>query len=117
MRTPLRLLSLIAVSLLVIALAVGPAKPSVALATTTGTGSLSAAEYHSCALKNGQAYCWGWNDSGLGNGSDSISDLPVAVDTSGVLAGKSLTRVSSGSSSICALDSSAAAYCWGYNAC
>ena len=51
----------------------------------------------------------------LGNGSTGDSYLPVAVNTSGVLAGKTLIQLSSGGASSCALDSSGAVYCWGYN--
>ncbi len=116
MRISLRLLSLVIVSLLMSALASGLTLQSAVSAATPGTGSLGTASYDSCALKNGQAYCWGWNDEGqLGNGTDTESDLPVAVDTSGLLAGKTLNQVSTGNSSSCALDSSGAAYCWGDN--
>ncbi len=78
--------------------------------------SISAGAYLSCGIEAGLAYCWGMNGNGaLGNGSDSNSDVPVAVDTSGVLAGKTLTQISAGDSFACALDSSGAAYCWGGN--
>ena len=64
----------------------------------------------------GKAYCWGRNNYGqLGNGSTNDSNTPVAVDTSGVLAGKILTQIQSGETSTCALDSSGKAYCWGRN--
>jgi len=39
----------------------------------------------------------------------------VAVDTSGVLAGKTLTQIAVGNDHACALDSTGAAYCWGIN--
>ena len=39
--------------------------------------------------------------------------MPVAVVTSGVLAGKALTEIATGSGSTCALASTGAAYCWG----
>ena len=70
-----------------------------------------------CALDNtGAAYCWGDNGSGeLGNGSTTSSLAPVAVSTSGVLAGKTLIQISAGGQSACALDSTGAAYCWGGN--
>ena len=110
------MLSLAVVSLLVGGLVTGLARPPAASAASRGTGSLGTADYDSCVLRNGQAYCWGWNTLGqLGNGSDAESDLPVAVDTSGALAGKTLIQVSSGDTSSCALDSSGAAYCWGDN--
>ena len=64
----------------------------------------------------GAAYCWGYNNWGqLGDGSTADSSVPVAVDTSGVLAGKTLTQISANYGSTCALDTSGAAYCWGYN--
>ena len=65
----------------------------------------------------GSGFCWGRNSSGqLGDASSSNSSVPVAVDTSGVLAGKTLTQVTSGAYYTCALDSTGAAYCWGSNA-
>ena len=70
-----------------------------------------------CALDStGGAYCWGDNQNGgLGDGSTANSSVPVAVDTSGVLAGKILTHISVGGDGACALDSAGAAYCWGDN--
>jgi alpha-tubulin suppressor-like RCC1 family protein/Tfp pilus assembly protein PilE len=62
------------------------------------------------------AYCWGAGTSGqLGNGGSIDSSVPVAVDTSGVLSGKTIKDISGWSSSSCALDSSGNAYCWGDN--
>jgi alpha-tubulin suppressor-like RCC1 family protein len=69
-----------------------------------------------CALEAGQAYCWGSNANGdLGDGSTASSNVPVAVDTRGVLAGKTLTQISASDGYACALDTSGAAYCWGSN--
>jgi hypothetical protein len=79
---------------------------------------ISAGQEEACALDSaGHAYCWGLNTSGeLGDGSTSNSAVPpVAVDTSGVLAGKTLTQISTGFDVTCALDSTGAAYCWGNN--
>ena len=72
---------------------------------------------HTCALdSSGAAYCWGLNSSGqLGNNSVTQSLVPVAVTTSGVLSGKTLTQITAGNAHTCALDSSGAAYCWGAN--
>ena len=72
---------------------------------------------YTCALNSaGQAYCWGenWNGS-LGDNSTTNRTTPVAVDTTGVLAGKTLTQISSGNGHTCALDSAGQVYCWGYN--
>jgi alpha-tubulin suppressor-like RCC1 family protein len=78
---------------------------------------ISAGQQHACALDtSGQAYCWGLNIYGaLGDGATTDSSVPVAVDTSGVLAGKTLTKLAGGETSTCALDTSGAAYCWGDN--
>jgi alpha-tubulin suppressor-like RCC1 family protein len=69
----------------------------------------------SCAIDSeGEAYCWGTKDS-LGNGSATNALSPVPVDTDGVLAGKTLTDISVGSFTACALDTGGRAYCWGWN--
>ncbi len=54
--------------------------------------AIDAGYSHVCALDSaGKVYCWGNNYYGeLGNGSSTNSAVPVAVDTSGVLTGKSL---------------------------
>src|ERR1017187_1471225 len=82
-----------------------------------GAGALiTAGSFHSCAIESGKAYCWGDNGSGqLGNGSTVGSSVPVAVDTSGVLAGQVLTQITAGGAYTCALDGAGAAYCWGDN--
>src|ERR1700691_5570054 len=43
----------------------------------------------------------------------SGSTVPVAVDTSGVLAGQTLTQIAVGYTLTCAADSAGAAFCWG----
>ena len=71
-----------------------------------------------CAVDStGAAFCWGWNYYGeLGDpAAGGTSDEPVAVDASGVLAGTDLTQISAGSEDTCAVDSTGAAYCWGWN--
>jgi alpha-tubulin suppressor-like RCC1 family protein len=69
-----------------------------------------------CALSSaGAVYCWGWGAGGdLGNGTTTTTQTtPVAVTTSGVLSGVTLTQIAVGSYSACALSSAGAAYCWG----
>lgn len=71
-----------------------------------------------CALaSDNKPYCWGSNTTygNLGNNSMTDSRVPVAVNTSGVLSGKTIVSISSGNSHACALDSSGKAYCWGWN--
>ena len=93
------------------------AAPAAGVAAPPVTAVVSAGlDNHACAVVDGRLYCWGADGSGaLRDGSTSgHSDAPVTVDTSGVLAGKTMTAVSVGDAgSACALDSSGAAYCWG----
>ena len=72
---------------------------------------------HTCALDTtGAVYCWGLDSSGqLGNNSTAQSLVPVAVTTSGVLSGKTITQIAAGNSHTCALDTTGTAYCWGAN--
>ena len=78
---------------------------------------ISAGSSHTCAIaSDDKAYCWGYNSEGnLGNNSTANSRVPVAVNTSGVLAGKTIKQISAGSSHTCAIASDDKAYCWGYN--
>ena len=101
-----------------------PSTPAVPVAVDTSgvlagktLTQITAGDNHMCALDSaGAAYCWGHNSDGeLGDGSTADSSVPVAVDTSGVLAGKTLTQITAGSDHTCALDSTGAAYCWGDN--
>ena len=49
----------------------------------------------------------------LGNGTTSMTKVPVAVNTTGVLAGKTIKQISAGTSHTCAIASDDKAYCWG----
>jgi alpha-tubulin suppressor-like RCC1 family protein len=74
---------------------------------------------HTCAIAAGTVYCWGSNVSGqLGinsTGANTNSSTPVAVLTSGVLNGQTVTAVAAGEAHTCVI-ASGKAYCWGYNA-
>ena len=77
--------------------------------------AIAAGYAHTCAVANDKAYCWGDNDRGqLGNNTATNSSVPVAVDTTGVLAGKTVTAVVAGVSLTCAVAEGKAS-CWGYN--
>jgi len=81
-----------------------------------GWSQIDAGNSYTCALSVGKVYCWGYNTDGqLGNNSTSNSAVPVAVDTSGVLAGKTVTAFSTGVSHSCVVASDNKAYCWGSN--
>lgn len=80
--------------------------------------SISAGIFHNCAVaSNNQAYCWGHDDVGqLGDGAtDNTGTLPVAVNTTGLLSGKTILSVSSGGYHTCVITSDNQAYCWGDN--
>lgn len=73
---------------------------------------------HSCVIaSDDKPYCWGYNVSGqLGNNSTTQSNVPVAVDASGVLSGKTLSSLTmyTGNDS-CVISSDNNMYCWGTN--
>ncbi|HOY54644.1 MAG TPA: hypothetical protein PL015_08205 [Opitutaceae bacterium] len=81
--------------------------------------SVSAGQYHSVALcSDGTLAAWGWNNSGeLGNGATSYfpTTRPVAVDMTGVLAGKTVVAVSAGQYHSVALCSDGTLAAWGIN--
>jgi hypothetical protein len=62
-----------------------------------------------CALDSGgAAYCWADDAEGeIGDEdtSEEQSGVPEAVDTSGVLAGKTLTQITAADQTTCAVDS------------
>lgn len=61
-------------------------------------------------------YCWGNNNAGqLGNGTTNNSSVPVAVDHSGLLAGKTVQEISTNGSSVCVVASDNKTYCIGQN--
>jgi len=67
-----------------------------------------------CVLAAGRPYCWGDGSTGnLGTGTTASSDVPVAVSTSGVLAGKTITQITAALFAECALDTAGHVYCWG----
>lgn len=77
--------------------------------------AISAGWWHTCAVAGGKAYCWGDSSRrGLDSGTTTGSKVPVAIDTSGVLAGKTLTAISAANAHTCAV-ASGKAYCWGNN--
>ena len=84
----------------------------------SGWKSVSVGNSFVCAISlNDLAYCWGYNSYGqLGNNSTTNSSVPVAVDASGVLSGKTIKAISAGTSHVCAIASDNQAYCWGWNA-
>jgi alpha-tubulin suppressor-like RCC1 family protein len=81
--------------------------------------SFTGRSLHMCGLTSaGEAYCWGWNDSGqIGNGrltssgecsQPSQCESPERVDTA-----ETFDVISAGGSHTCAVNAAGAAYCWG----
>lgn len=79
--------------------------------------AVSAGEDHSLALcSDGTVAAWGWNAAGqLGNNSSSTSRVPVAVTTTGLLAGKTVIAISAGNGHSLALCSDGTLAGWGSN--
>ncbi|MBI3889659.1 hypothetical protein HY312_03770 [Candidatus Saccharibacteria bacterium] len=77
---------------------------------------VSAGKTTTCAIADGQAYCWGDNTTKqLGDGTFTARSSPVAVSGgSNVLTGKAITSISAGVTHTCAV-ANASAYCWGSN--
>ena len=93
----------------IIALALALASPG---GIVTALVSVAAAATVDASL----AYASGYNNEGeLGNNSNVSSSVPVAVDASGVLAGKTITLISAGFSHSLALCSDGTLAAWGYN--
>jgi alpha-tubulin suppressor-like RCC1 family protein len=67
---------------------------------------------HTCALTTtGQALCWGRGDHGsLGTGRTSNEALPTPVDTTGDLAGKTITQIAAGGYGTLVIDSDGFGY-------
>lgn len=93
----------------------------VAVSTSTGlsgkviTNILNGGYGHTCAVADGQAYCWGRNNYGqLGDNTTTDKTSPTAVNVAGVLSGKGVTQLIGGDLYTCSV-ANGRAYCWGDN--
>ncbi|WP_294222193.1 tandem-95 repeat protein [Prosthecobacter sp.] len=79
--------------------------------------AIAAGAYHSVALcSDGTVVAWGDNQGGaLGNNTAIASGVPVAVDVSGVLSGKTVTAISAGYYHSLVLCSDGTVAAWGDN--
>jgi len=79
----------------------------------TNVQSISAGEFHTCAISNAATYCWGDNSGGkLGNGNTTQQDQAVATLFSGLSTGA--VAVTAGGRHSCQIMSSGI-QCWGLN--
>ena len=103
----------------------GFANSSVPVAVNTGgvlsgktVVAVAAGAFHSLALcSDGTVAAWGVNSHGqLGNGTNFASGAPVAVNTSGVLSGKTVIAIAAGQHHSLALCSDGTLAAWGNDA-
>lgn len=86
------------------------------LAGKTVTKVAAGSAYCLVLCSDGTMYAWGSNTSGqLGNGTTISSAVPVAVDQTGVLAGKTVVSICSGSGHALVLCSDGTLAGWGSN--
>lgn len=78
---------------------------------------IASGRLHSMALaSDGTLVSWGFNGNGeLGNGGTASSNVPVAVDRTGVLAGKTVVQMAAGVTHSLALTSDGTVVAWGRN--
>jgi len=86
-------------------------EPETVVGLSQGVDAISAALFTACALRSGQALCWGWNgDNQVGNDTCELScSRPVPVQG---LPGP-VQAISIGGFHTCALLGGGAAECWG----
>lgn len=80
--------------------------------------SISVGWEHTMALtSDGKIFAWGINNHGaVGDGSAvAVRNVPVAVDMTGALAGKTVVAISAGGAHSLALTSEGKVYGWGFN--
>ena len=86
------------------------------LAGKTVTGISGIGDHGLMLCSDGTVAAWGWNSYGqLGNNSTTDSTLPVAVDATGVLAGKMVVAVAASFDASLALCSDGTLAAWGCN--
>lgn len=88
----------------------GGADPGTPLVSPAGPSKLAGRYFHSCAVVEGQPYCWGRGSEGAFVGTTSDQPLPLPVDV-----GREVVSVRTGRAFSCALDAAGALFCWGAN--
>lgn len=85
----------------------------VAVSGVSDVVALAAGGSHTCALtSSGELWCWGSNGEGqFGDGTLTSRNRPTRIQS----LEESVTHVTAGSGSTCAITASRKAYCWGRN--
>jgi len=87
-------------------------RPHQVVGLDNGVTAISGGHWHSCAVADGGATCWGYNAYGqLGDGSETSASVPVPV--AGL--GEGISTVAGGGLHTCAATGAGAAKCWGHN--
>ncbi|MCL2371495.1 IPT/TIG domain-containing protein [Candidatus Saccharibacteria bacterium] len=72
--------------------------------------------YSFAVSADGEVFSWGQNANGqLGNGTTTNSNIPTAVDMSGVLAGRRIVQITGGNGHTLAVDDEGSVFGWGFN--
>jgi alpha-tubulin suppressor-like RCC1 family protein len=89
-----------------------PVKVSDGAMGNSGVEAISAGGNHTCALKDGEVFCWGSNGSGrLGDGTTTSRSTPVKV-SDGAMGNSGVEAISLGNDYTCALKAGEM-FCWG----
>ncbi len=83
----------------------------------SGVSSVVASFYHTCGIRNGGAYCWGYNGNGeAGTGSASSTRIQAPLSTPMANLTSDVKTISVGSRHSCAIKNDGQkVYCWGNN--
>ncbi|WP_437282013.1 hypothetical protein WME90_16065 [Sorangium sp. So ce375] len=101
----------------------GDSLPPVNLGTGKTAVTITAGDYHTCAILNDSSVkCWGYNNYGqLGLGRNntnmgrSASDMGDSLPPVNLGTGKTAVAIAAGGSHTCALLNDSSVKCWGYN--
>lgn len=89
------------------------ASPVAVVGLSSGVSKISAGFIHTCAIQNGQVYCWGISSHGrlgIGYPSSSMYTTPQSVSLP-----EDAVDISVADRLSCAVTVSGKIYCWGYN--
>jgi alpha-tubulin suppressor-like RCC1 family protein len=76
---------------------------------------ISAGKFHTCAIADAKAYCWGLRGDGAIGDDEGLVESQTSPSAVAGLDGVAIIEVSAGDRSTCALDDTGQAWCWGTN--